>query len=113
MFISITPSLYIYLLPLNKKDSVIFFLYYTTQEPGCHKNVNLANHSIAIHTDLLKIVRVHRRMDNCLGLMVNCFLARGGWLPEQLKMNGGWGVNINITSGLFVSRDAVSDQKNK
>ena len=43
--------------------------------------------------------------------MVNCFLARGGWLPEQLKMNGGWGVNINITSGPFVSSDAVSDQK--
>ena len=42
--------------------------------------------------------------------MVNCFLARGGWLPEQLKMNGGW-ESINITSGLFVSRDAESDQK--
>ena len=44
--------------------------------------------------------------------MVNCFLARGGWLPEQLKMNGGW-ESINITSGLFVSSDAVSDLKNK
>ena len=81
---------------------------YTTLKSGSHKNVNLADHSIAIHIDLLKIVRVHRRMDNCLGLMVNCFLARGGWLPEQLELNGGW-ESINITSGL----DAESDQKNK
>ena len=72
-----------------------------------HKNVNLANHSITIRIDLLKIVRVHRRTGNCLGSLVNCFLARGGWLSQQLKMNGGRGENINKTSGLFVSGDAV------
>ena len=53
-------------------DDVIFLI-----PPDCHKNVNVANHSITIHVDL-KIVRVHRSAVNCFGLMVDCFWCEVG-----------------------------------